>query len=420
VAKQLKEARDRLSDFNDRLGPLKKALQDLNPDQMSMYDKFVQLNQITPELSQAITDFGGNIADFQEYANLRQMSSDFESIMSNFTGTKEQLDTLGPIFAQFGANLNVLSENSAAIKGLQAMRSEFAGLNSELDAILPKQTSMIDNFLKTGQVTPDMAAKIAAAGGDVTKFQAYGSSKSAITNFEEFLKQYQSKTITQDELIQYISAAGNAQIQALIQNMRETQAGAFDSGQVDQIVSGFQEYLKTQQINAAVALKDQLGIMDGNINAQIAKLQAGIETELAKVREGLSAALEEQRQKLVEVLTNIETSLTGNVDTLQGQLDGMKQAIVDQLGIMDTNINTTLEGISTALTTAIDTIAKNYSEGTVTTSQDGSGAGNGQQTTTQQGGTVIYQNIQVGSITDYAQYKSQMDKINNSLATGLG
>jgi hypothetical protein len=255
-----------------------------NTNNQDVFNRSVANGNVTFESAAA------QLKDLGEKAAVAADAQHFGALADDFIKTGKMSDEFASAITKAGGSFQMFTEAAGKIQGLQGVRTEFQSLNDEIKKLLPQQTTMIQNFLTTGVVTAEMAAKIKLAGGNLADFQKFADVKKVKDGFQGLIDTFTQTGQISGDLVKTIQQYGGPQTMAQLQNLQKLmQQSGFNMKDLSDTSTAAGKALKdlfdatSTGINkaftdSATKLSDTLDKMDQNLGAAIGKLQTAMVT----------------------------------------------------------------------------------------------------------------------------------------------
>jgi TP901 family phage tail tape measure protein len=121
---------------------------------------------------QTLTEGLAAIEAFRQETAKAEMKTKLGSLVQEMLETGVLGQSLIDMVNELGGALGPF-RSALQISELETLQSDFAGLRAEIEKMVPAVESMFDTFLKTGEITPELQAKINEFGGSLRTFKEF-------------------------------------------------------------------------------------------------------------------------------------------------------------------------------------------------------------------------------------------------------
>jgi len=158
---------------------------------------------------------------------LANLVTEFEGLVDEMLRTGKVSDELAGIVTGLGLDMTAF-QDAAKLGGLQEFQSDILSLKSEIDKLLPVQESWIDVFLRTGEITDVVAEKIVAMGGDLETFRRFKFARELNDEFISIKEQMDATGEVTQALIDSLVGLTSIELQTLIDELLEAGGATID------------------------------------------------------------------------------------------------------------------------------------------------------------------------------------------------
>jgi hypothetical protein len=314
----------------DGFSGLKQAISGMVPQAATMYEAFLTTGEITDEFADKITELGGDLAAFQEVADLSNINKQFAGLADHFRQTGEVLPELRNLFREFGGDLSAL-DRAAELPGLKSSLGFIGQLSDELAQFLPEETPL--QKLMSG--TMDQSAVDALTGA--------GIAPESLTKITGLLKMEKGW----DEALSQFRETGKLASGGLLEEALSRYGGSAGQAAVSRYGEGFNTITEqllsgTKAAMDAVFRSERTGVLDvlkaaaGDITKQVSDITKPIEDQFTVVSANIQAAFQSaadaaivELDRILAKIGEIEESTSGMIDDITGSETGAGTTVPD-------------------------------------------------------------------------------------------
>lgn len=321
---------------------------DLNKEYEIWESHFTALGKIMPDWKDKLAAV--TKTEEENAAATAEAAAQFGSLADQFLQTGEMSDDFKKQITAAGGSFEAFDIASGAIKNLQGLKGEFADLKQAVDALLPPVKTWQQQFMETGIITDELAAKIQEAGGNIEDFKAFADVRKTQADWTKLKDQFDQTGEVSDELLSILRRFGDADtlsaFEALVKQAKESGVSIFDLAKESEAANKTIQdafgltgtAIDKQMTDAAGVLSSTLQTMDDNLTAAIDKLQKALVTMI---------------KDLIDVLLEVPGAAEKAAADANFFLNGIKDKTVDVEVVLHTpspeeiaQMNKTLSGRS--------------------------------------------------------------------------
>jgi len=309
---------EKISEFADlgkslrELGSAKSGFEGIKSAMMSIagddFSKFNSTGEITANLAKQITDLGGNLSTFTEFAQLAKLKNQFVELSQVFMQTGEMTQEFRDVITAAGGNLNDFENEStkmlpkllASQKGLDALRNSFHTLAMDQETVWEK-------FARTGEVTQDLRDAVTGLNGDIGQFEQFAKFAGMKKTLNDIYTEFQRTGIITDALRDQFKNLGGditkldnlaamqtvrAKFDKLTQSITSTGKGLAEMREIFKQFNGDLSALdKAEMLPGLVSFKSDIDALRADIQQYIPKTGMGKFMTEGTIDEGMMAQL---------------------------------------------------------------------------------------------------------------------------------